>query len=360
MLWGRKIILAAVLLCVGGSLSAALGYGLYLRSDRFRQASPVARVVRLGFHQLLVDLPRRGEVLRGQTLLGGLQQEGARLARYLLIQVHLAQAHQRLRAIRVEAQDLLVHRDRLGQEAAVLELLPDLEVVADGFAGPSAAREQVANPVQRDQVTTRARGELFHQLQRGRHLTLLEQSLRCLELLLSVLPHRPPGRDPPARRTLPYSSLFDPGLLAAQVAQVEQLGPAYLAQPHDVDLLDVGRMEREDAFHTDAAGGLAHREGGAQPVTAPAGDDVALEDLRASLVAFDDLDPYTHTVAGPELRDIFPDPGALDTLDHSHLQPLPRPAGALAAPSVEEVRSLGSRRFTGLLRAPARNRSVIP
>lgn len=37
MLWHRKIILAAVLLSVGGSLSAALGYGLYLRSDRFRR-----------------------------------------------------------------------------------------------------------------------------------------------------------------------------------------------------------------------------------------------------------------------------------------------------------------------------------
>ncbi|MFQ5489231.1 MAG: hypothetical protein ACE5GE_00805 [Phycisphaerae bacterium] len=37
MLWHRRILLVAVLLGVGGSLSAALSYSLYLRSDHFRR-----------------------------------------------------------------------------------------------------------------------------------------------------------------------------------------------------------------------------------------------------------------------------------------------------------------------------------
>ena len=36
MLLRRRILLFATVLVVGGSLSATLGYGLYLRSDRYR------------------------------------------------------------------------------------------------------------------------------------------------------------------------------------------------------------------------------------------------------------------------------------------------------------------------------------
>ncbi|HUU84312.1 MAG TPA: hypothetical protein VM243_12485 [Phycisphaerae bacterium] len=38
MLWRRRILLLVTILGVGGSLSATLGYGLYLRSDRYRVA----------------------------------------------------------------------------------------------------------------------------------------------------------------------------------------------------------------------------------------------------------------------------------------------------------------------------------
>src|ERR1041384_2861184 len=49
-------------------------------------------------------------------------------------------------------------------------------------------------------------------------------------------------------------------LLAAQAAQVVELGAANLAPAHDLDRVDHRRVEREDALHALAVGNLAHRE----------------------------------------------------------------------------------------------------
>src|SRR6516164_8596608 len=54
-----------------------------------------------------------------------------------------------------------------------------------------------------------------------------------------------PGDGRSASRVFP--ALLDPGCLAAQVAQVVQLGPADTATGHRLDLLDRGAVHREGA-----------------------------------------------------------------------------------------------------------------
>src|SRR5262249_45701796 len=59
--------------------------------------------------------------------------------------------------------------------------------------------------------------------------------------------------------------LDDAGALAAQAAQVIELGAAHLAAAHDFDRVDHRRIEREHAFHALAVGNLAHGEILVQP-----------------------------------------------------------------------------------------------
>src|SRR5882724_9820675 len=54
--------------------------------------------------------------------------------------------------------------------------------------------------------------------------------------------------------------LDDAGRLAAQTAQVIQLGAAHLAAAHHGDRVDHRRHHREHAFHAFAVGNLAHRK----------------------------------------------------------------------------------------------------
>src|SRR4029077_10529216 len=54
--------------------------------------------------------------------------------------------------------------------------------------------------------------------------------------------------------------LGDARLLAAQAAQVIQLGAAHLAAAHELDRVDHRRVEREYALDAFAVGNLAHRE----------------------------------------------------------------------------------------------------
>src|SRR5450631_1749947 len=55
--------------------------------------------------------------------------------------------------------------------------------------------------------------------------------------------------------------LLDAGLLAAEVAQVVELGAPHVAARHDLDLVDDGRVQREGALDADAVAHLADREG---------------------------------------------------------------------------------------------------
>src|SRR5262249_39266621 len=112
-------------------------------------------------------------------------------------------------------------------------------------------------------------------------------------------------------------ALLDAGGLAAQGTQVVELGPAHLAAAHDLDLVDVRRMQREDALDPDAARDLADGEGlpGAAPAAA---DDHPLEDLDTLFIALDDTHVDAHRVPGAELRMARSYVSALDLMQLIH------------------------------------------
>src|ERR1700733_13961548 len=106
------------------------------------------------------------------------------------------------------------------------------------------------------------------------------------------------------------ATLPDASRLAAQRAQVVELGPADTAAGDDLDLVDRGGVYREGALDADAVADLADGERLAR--TRPlAPDDDALEDLDPGAVALRHLDMHAQRVARPEARDIGADLGLL-------------------------------------------------
>src|SRR5882762_1740248 len=95
--------------------------------------------------------------------------------------------------------------------------------------------------------------------------------------------------------------LGDAARLAAQIAQVIELGAAYDAFADDLDLPDARAVEREHALDALAEADLAHRERGVHAGIL-AGDAQALIDLKTLAVAFLHLDVHTHRVARFETR----------------------------------------------------------
>ena len=95
-------------------------------------------------------------------------------------------------------------------------------------------------------------------------------------------------------------ALGDTGRLAAAAAQVIELRAADFAAAQDLDLGDVGRVDREHALHALAVGNLAHGE---VLVDAGAGaaDHHALVGLGADAVALDHLHHHLDGIAGAEL-----------------------------------------------------------
>jgi hypothetical protein len=83
------------------------------------------------------------------------------------------------------------------------------------------------------------------------------------------------------------------------LAQVVELGPAYVAASDHLDLLDLRRVDREGAFHADPERLLSNGEALAHPAALPLDHD-ALEDLRTAPLAFDHLEVHPHAVAGGE------------------------------------------------------------
>src|SRR5260221_13681470 len=83
--------------------------------------------------------------------------------------------------------------------------------------------------------------------------------------------------------------LGDAARLAAQIAQVIELGAAHHALADDLDLPDQRTVEREDAFDALAEADLAHRERGVDAGVLAA-DAQALIDLQPLAVAFLHLD----------------------------------------------------------------------
>src|SRR3712207_3040122 len=97
--------------------------------------------------------------------------------------------------------------------------------------------------------------------------------------------------------------LLDLGGLAAQLAEVVQLGATHVTAGQHLDLLDDRGVHREGALDTDAEADLAHGEGLADAAALTADDD-ALEDLDAGAVALDDAHVHLDGVARPELGDV--------------------------------------------------------
>src|SRR3954470_1948242 len=97
--------------------------------------------------------------------------------------------------------------------------------------------------------------------------------------------------------------LLDLGGLAAQLAEVVQLGPADVAAGHDLDPLDDRGVHGEGALDAHAEAHLAHGEGLADAPALTADDDT-LEDLDARAVALHHAHVDLHRVAGAELGDV--------------------------------------------------------
>src|SRR5258708_24968480 len=120
--------------------------------------------------------------------------------------------------------------------------------------------------------------------------------------LLELLAARPLGRlfrllgD---QLALGLDVLGDAARLAAQIAQVIELGAAHDAFAHDLDLPDARAVEREHALDALAEADLAHRERGVHAGVLAA-DAEALIDLEAFAVAFLHLDVHAHRIAGLE------------------------------------------------------------
>ena len=93
--------------------------------------------------------------------------------------------------------------------------------------------------------------------------------------------------------------LLDLGGLAAQVAQVVELGATDVTAGDDLDLVDDRGVEREGPLDADTEGDLADREGLGH-TGAVATDDDTLEDLDTGARAFHDLDVDLDRVTGAE------------------------------------------------------------
>src|SRR6185437_9846894 len=119
------------------------------------------------------------------------------------------------------------------------------------------------------------------------------------------------------------------GLLADLAAQVVELRAVDVADRPHLDLVDLGRVERERALDADAERLLAHRERLAR-AGALALEDDALEDLDPRPLALDHAEVHAHGVAGLEPRDLA-QLGALECLDDvAHAEEAPKGRHMLA------------------------------
>src|SRR6056297_996866 len=132
----------------------------------------------------------------------------------------------------------------------------------------------------------------------------------------------PPSRVGAARQRAIVGLFSDAGRFATTRTQVVQLGAPHPAAPHDGDRLDVGGIERENAFHTFTKGNLAHREGPGDAAPVLAGNADAFEVLYAAAGALGHLVADTDGVTGLEVRDGFSQLGdlfRLELCDQVHL-----------------------------------------
>src|ERR1700737_3547280 len=147
--------------------------------------------------------------------------------------------------------------------------------------------------------------------------------------------------------------LDDAGRLAAQIAQVIQLGAAHLAAAHHLDRVDHRRHHGEYAFHAFAVGNLPHGEALVEPAAGTA-DANAFIGLNARAIAFDHLDVDDHGVARSEFRTLlaggqFFELLFFELLNEVHRKisiggaPQPAGRGLRERPSILPLRGFGAR-----------------
>ena len=95
---------------------------------------------------------------------------------------------------------------------------------------------------------------------------------------------------------------LDAGLLAGEVAQIEDAGAAYFTDLVQFYLLDEGGLVRENPFYAHASGNLADREGLGVGGSSTNLDNHSAEFLEPVLVSFPDPVSYGDCVAGLESR----------------------------------------------------------
>src|SRR5436190_20646281 len=112
-------------------------------------------------------------------------------------------------------------------------------------------------------------------------------------------------------------ALPERGRLADAIAKKVQLGPADLAVPEDLDLLDPRAVDLEGPLDADAARDPADGDRAGDPAAAEAHHD-ALEDLDPLAVALDDLGRHLDRVAGSDLREVGAELVGGDLVEHVH------------------------------------------
>src|SRR5579863_5478668 len=91
---------------------------------------------------------------------------------------------------------------------------------------------------------------------------------------------------------------------ALQAAQVVELGAADAAGADDVDVIDDGRVNREDALDAVAEADLADGDGFAEAAGVIAGEYGAFKRLEALFIAFLDFDVDANGIAGAKFGDV--------------------------------------------------------
>src|SRR3954452_3431608 len=153
-----------------------------------------------------------------------------------------------------------------------------------------------------------------------------------------------------------HALLLDLGGLAAQLAEVVQLGPAHVTAGHDLDLLDDRGVHREGPLDADAEAHLADGEG-LPDAAALTADHGALEDLDAGTVALDDADVHLDGVAGTELGDVVAQRVGVECVQGVHLR---SPVVLAVARTLFGQRSSPAVRSGGLRPSPESTRRRAP
>ena len=79
-------------------------------------------------------------------------------------------------------------------------------------------------------------------------------------------------------------------------SQIIELSASDFTLSHDLDMVDLGRMQGESSFHADTVRNLSDGEGLSDGAVS-ASDDDTVERLKSFLVTFDDLNVNLYAVA---------------------------------------------------------------